>query len=60
MTTKSEPNVDEEMVIGESKKSSDGDEAPEDVFIEKDEHQIHYKTLNWQVVILCSKGWLKI
>ena len=54
MTMKSEPNVDVEMVAGELKKMEVIDPGPEDVFIEKDDHQIHYKTLSWQASILHS------
>lgn len=51
MTKKSGPDVDEEMVVGESKTMGANtiSAGAEDVFIEKDEHQIHYKTLSWQV-----------
>lgn len=61
MTTKPEPDVDVEMVVGELKTeaNSGSDTGPEDVFIEKDEHQIHYKTLSWQASIL-HRGLVKI
>lgn len=35
--------------LGESKSSGGPVQSTEDVFIEKEEHQIHYKTLTWQV-----------